>query len=232
MYGSLIMYSIASSGFCIKQLPKRMYTLCIEMLRELSILRYSQDWPFLMETSDTNLFRTLCNNPSPTSRDSRSVKYCTVENFKSEILSIVNNIVPKIVDIYNNDIYFRFVSPMQTTTQSIVHRDIWFHTITSEWSFLPESSNLKLWLPLYYSSVPYGIGVIPGSHKDFPYDFDYINGPQGPSFIPHNKLTHGDLTPLKIPIGSGLFFPPTLLHGGLDINKFSPRVSCELTLLI
>lgn len=214
------MTTFPQPGYFVKSIPTPLFRLATKFLRELSLVSDSYNESKLSMLSDQDLLRSL-PSLSSSSRSNRTVPPDLVGSSKCFIINSLRPLIGSVSGVYNNDFYFRFVSPSQTSSQSIVHRDIWFHSITSGWSFLPESCNMKLWIPLYYSGPEYGIGVVPGSHNDYPYDFDYINTDYGPTFMPHNKHSCGDLTPVKVPIGHGLFFPPTLLHGGLQISSFA-----------
>jgi len=226
------MLDFPESGYFIKSIPPPIFILASKLLRELSLVSNFYNQSNLSLLSDLDLFRAVCLDLSSSARINRTVLPGSLESSKHLIIDGLRSLIGNVSGIYRNDFYFRFVSPNQPSTQSIVHRDVWFHSITGGWSFLPECRNIKLWIPLYYSELEYGIGVVPGSHNDYPYDFDYINTNSGPAFVPQKKLSCHDLTPLKVPIGHGLFFPPTLLHGGLEVASFSPRVSCEITLLV
>lgn len=226
------MISFPNTGYSVKPIPSSFYSILSNLLREFLLTTKLYSDYFSTTMSDAEIYKLIYSDLSFSSRASRTVPPNLVSNHKSSIIQQLRPVIGTQFDIYRNDLYFRFVSPDQPHTQSVVHRDLWFHSITSHWTFLPESSNIKLWLPLFYSQSDYGIGVIPSSHHDNPYDFDYINTPTGPQFVPHHDYCTNNLTPVNVPIGYGLFFPPTLLHGGLDITLFSPRVSCELTLLV
>jgi len=219
------------SGFYVSKLPSRLSANVMDMLRDLCQTLGTQYFNSTITTDSGIILDSICSAASNLNRLIRTVPSNAVEDKKQELMEDLRQVVPGATNIFKNDVYFRFVSPNNTTTQSIVHRDLWFHSITQEWCFLPESMNVKLWIPLFYSQSEYGIGVVPGSHKSYPYDFEYINNQSIPSFIPHKCTSHA-LCPVKVPVGYGLVFPPTLLHGGLDIRNHSPRISCEITLLV
>lgn len=170
------------------------------------------------------------NKKDTSNRDSRAVDKEIVMQHEKEILSLLTKASLIGEKLINSDLYYRWVTPNDPGSQSIVHKDIWFHKITDGWQTIDELRNVKIWTPLFTIS-DYAMGVIPGSHNHKIKDVEYIQASDGTAaFKSLLSCTREDLVPIKVPPGYSLVFPSTLLHGGLDIRVYSPRLSCEVTL--
>lgn len=218
------------NGYSIINIEKKLILLLT------GLLPFTSSWCdyFPKNSTKINLDIDLMNKlilAKDKSREGRTVYKNKSNELKKTILELTSKSGIKARDIFLDDIYFRATNPNDIKTQSIVHRDCWFHAITDKWKDLTVDNNLKIWVPLYLTSE-YGLGVIPGSHKDYPYDIKVLNQDDQLLFQPTIKRYVSELTPLKAPIGSAIVFPPTLIHGGLDLKYNSPRLSAEITLIV
>ena len=132
----------------------------------------------------------------------------------------------------NNDFYFRLVRPTIDREISTPHRDIYFHKILPEWRSAIGVDNYKLWFPLHSISSP-ALGIVPGSHLDPDFldvEFKYSSDQEYPiSFT--CAISSDQLTPVNVPYGYCLIFPPSLIHGSLPSPDLSRvRLSGEITL--
>jgi len=226
--------SLGNAGFIVINSGHQYREHCLGLLRE-TILFAALDESFInrLIKNDEDIVKEFFNNPylRGSSRASRAVCKSKVISIKPELLRVLNDVGIDAKDLINDDVYFRYVTPDDKPSQSIVHRDAWFHKITDGWDKLNENSNLKIWTPLLSANRSTGLGVIPGSHLHETDQVRFSRDEQGNKrFESFTELSTADLSPIKVPIGHSIVFPSNLLHGGLDIMEWSPRLSVEITI--
>ena len=111
-----------------------------------------------------------------------------------------------------------------------VHADKWFWDLNKDLELSPNSTRIKVWIPLIQNDTEYSLIVLPGSHKE-KYDYDSIieSGTNKIKPLINNKYIL-KMQPAIIPIGSLIVFNDNLLHGGVSVPNL--RNSIEFTLII
>lgn len=111
-----------------------------------------------------------------------------------------------------------------------IHADKWFWDLNKDLDIYPNSTRIKVWVPLIQYDNEYSLCVLPGSHKE-KYDYDSIieAGTKKIKPLINDKYTFR-MQPAIIPIGSIIVFNDNLLHGGLSSHNL--RNSIEFTLIL
>ncbi len=133
-------------------------------------------------------------------------------------------------NLYDEEIYWRFVRPRQKNDIGPLHADKWFWDLGH--GTMPEGyTRLKIWVPIWCEETGNGLRVVPHSQKE-----NYSCGQQErdgllkPVF---NEEDHNlNILPLNNKAGESVIFHDRLLHGGCFNTMNNSRVSFEFTMLI
>ena len=164
-----------------------------------------------------------------TSRKNRTISKSIIRQHSEIICDFLSKSIPRPDLLVNDDLYYRLIVPGETLI-SVPHRDAYFHNILPEWRHIIYANNYKLWIPLIQTSKN-SIGIIPSSHRHDSFDDVEYTIEDNEKVAYTCSVSSDKLVPISVPCGSGLLFPPSLIHGSLPIENLGPlRLSIELTL--
>ncbi len=133
-------------------------------------------------------------------------------------------------DLYEEEIYWRFVRPGQKNDIGPLHADKWFWDL-GHGEMPQDCFRLKIWIPIWCEKAGNGLRVVPHSQKDnYKCDKEERDGCLKPVFNENDYQL--DVLPLSNKSGESVIFHDELLHGGCFNSMDKSRVSIEFTMLV
>lgn len=133
-------------------------------------------------------------------------------------------------ELYDEEIYWRFVRPNMKTDIGPLHADKWFWDLGH--GKMPQGYfRLKIWIPIWCEEAGNGLKVVPHSQKEsYQCGQEMRDGHLKPVF--DESKYNLDVLPLGNKPGESVIFNDELLHGGCFNQMEKSRVSIEFTILV
>lgn len=133
-------------------------------------------------------------------------------------------------EVFDEEIYWRFVRPQQKNDIGPLHADAWFWEL-GHGKMPKDCFRLKIWISIFCDEGGNGLRVVPNSHKK---NYAYGSQMRGGILKPTFDETQYDLPilPLDSNPGDTVIFHDKLLHGGCFNTGQNSRYSIEFTMLL